>query len=80
MITNLRQAQVILGMPWLMQRNPRIDWVNKTIEMDDKHIRKTTLSMELAIAAQKDEITLPSQYAEYADVFSERTFDVLPPC
>ena len=71
LITNLRQTQVILGMPWLQQKNPCINWVNRTIETDDEHIRKTTLSTELAIAAQKDEVTLPLQYTEYADVFSE---------
>ena len=38
MITNLGRAQVILGMPWLKQRNPQINWVNKTIEVDDEHI------------------------------------------
>ena len=47
--------------------------------LDDKHIRKTTLSTELAIAAHKDEVTLPPQYSNYADVFSEQTFDTLPP-
>ena len=38
-----------------------------------------TLSTELAIAAQKEEVTLPPQYTEYANVFSEQTFDILPP-
>ena len=71
MITNLGRAQIILGMPWLKQRNPRIDWINKTIKVDDEHIQKTTLSTELAIAAQKNKVTLPPQYTEYADVFSE---------
>ena len=79
MITNLGRAQIILGMPWLKQRNPQIDWINKTIKVDDEHIQKTTLSTELAIAAQKNEVTLPPQYTEYADVFLERTFDVLLP-
>ena len=79
MIVDLGQAQVVLRMPWLTQNNPRINWVKKTISFDDEHIQKTTLSTELAIAAQKEEITLPPQYAEYADVFSERTFDILPP-
>ena len=45
--------------------------------LNDEHIHKTTLSMELAIAAPKDEVTLPSQYSTYADVFSEQTFDTL---
>ena len=79
MIISLGRPQVVLGMPWLMKHNPHIDWEKKTVTLDDEHIRKTTLSMELAIAAHKDEVTLPPQYSEYADVFSEQTFDALPP-
>ena len=78
MIVGLGQPQVVLGMPWLTKHNPRIDWEKKTVILDDEHIRKTTLSTELAIAAPKDEVTLPSQYSTYADVFSEQTFDALP--
>ena len=58
-------------MPWLTKNNPSIDWIKKTILFDDEHIRKTTLSTELAIATQKDKVVLPPQYANYADVFSE---------
>ena len=79
MIVGLGQPQIILGMPWLTKYNPHIDWEKKTMTFDDEHICKTTLSTELAIAAHKDEITLPSQYSVYADVFSEQTFDALPP-
>ena len=79
MIVGLGRAQVVLGMPWLAKNNPQIDWVKKTISFDNEHIRKTTLSMELTIAAQKDDVVLPPQYADYTDVFSERTFDALPP-
>ena len=66
-------------MPWLTKHNPHIDWERKTVTLDVEHIRKTTLSTELAIAAHKDEVTLPSQYSVYANVFSEQTFDTLPP-
>ena len=52
----------------------------KTVTLDAEHIRKTTLSTELAIATHKDEVTLPPQYSAYADVFSEQTFNTLPPC
>ena len=63
-----------------MKNNPRIDWVKKTIPFnDDEHIRKTTLSTKLAISTKKDEVILPPQYADYADVFSEQTFNALPP-
>ena len=78
-IIGLGRSQVVLGMPWLTKHNPWIDWEKKTVTLDDEHICKTTLSTELAIAAHKDEVTLPQQYLEYTDVFSEQTFGALPP-
>ena len=62
MIVGLGHAQVTLGMPWLTQRNPWINWVEKSITLDEEHIWKTTLSTELAITTHKDEVTLPPQY------------------
>ena len=79
MIVGLGRSQVVLGMPWLTKHNPHIDWEKKTMTLDNEHICKTTLPTELAIAARKDEVTLPPQYSIYADVFSEQTFDALPP-
>ena len=79
MIVDLGRSQVVLGMPWLAKHNPHIDWEKKTVTLANEHICKTTLSTELAIAAHKDEVTLPQQYSEYTDVFSEQTFDALPP-
>ena len=66
-------------MPWLTKNNPCINWVKKTILFNDEQIRRTTLSTKLTITAQKDEVALPPQYNNYADVFSERMFDALPP-
>ena len=79
MIVGLGRSQIVLGMPWLTKHNPHIDWEKKTVTLNTKHICKTTLSTELAIAAHKDEVILPPQYSVYADVFSEQTFDILPP-
>ena len=79
MIVGLGRPQVVLGMPWLTKHNPHIDWERKTVTLDTEYIRKTTLSTELAITMHKDEVTLPPQYSVYADVFSEQTFDTLPP-
>ena len=79
MIVGLGRAQIVLGMPWLAKHNPRIDWVNKTVLLDDEHIQKTTLSTELAITANRDEVILPPQYSKYADVFGEQMFNTLPP-
>ena len=66
MIIGLGWAQLVLGMPWLTKNNPCIDWVKKTISFNKEHIRKTTLSTELAITARKDKVVLPPQYADYA--------------
>ena len=79
MIVGLGRSQIVLGMPWLIKHNPQIDWEKKTMTLNDEHICKTTLSTELAIAAHKDEVTLPQQYSEYANVFSKQTFNALPP-
>ena len=79
MMVGLGRPQVVLGMPWLTKHNPHIDWEKKTMVLDKEPICKTTLSTELAIATHKDEITLPLQYSAYADVFSEQTFNTLPP-
>ena len=79
MIVGLGRAQVVLGMPWLTKNNPHIDWATKTISFLNEHIRKTTLSTELAIAAMKDEVVLPPQYSEYTDIFGEQMFSTLPP-
>ena len=59
MVVGLGRTQIVLGMLWLAKHNPRIDWVNKTILLDDEHIRKTTLSTELTIATNKDNVVLP---------------------
>ena len=54
MIVGLGRTQIVLGMPWLTKNNPCIDWAKRTISLnDDEHIRKTTLSTELTIAAKK---------------------------
>ena len=79
MIIGLGRTQIVLGMPWLAKHNLRIDWVNKTISLNDEHIRKTTLSTELAIATNEDNVVLPPQYSEYANVFGEQMFNILPP-
>ena len=42
-------------------------------------LKDTTLSTELAIASDKEEVTLPPQYTKYTDVSAKQTFDTLPP-
>ena len=79
MIVGLGCAQVILGMPWLTQKNPWIDWVKKSVTFNKEHIHNTTLSTKFTIATWKDDVSLLQQYTDYADVFSKKMFDTLPP-
>ena len=62
---------------YAQQRNTATLW--RVLGEDHPHIRKLTLSMELAQAAEKVEQKLPSQYTKYAKVFDELGEGELPP-
>ena len=42
-------------------------------------IQKITLSTQLAQDAKTTEVSLPKWCEDFADVFSEKTYDILPP-
>ena len=45
----------------------------------DESIQKITLSTQLAQDAKTSEILLPKWCEDFTDVFSEKTYDILPP-
>ena len=45
----------------------------------NKHINKITISTQLAQANKPKDISVPNFYSSFADVFSEQTYDILPP-
>ena len=45
----------------------------------DKSIQKITLSTQLAQEAKTSKVSLPEWCKDFEDVFSEKTYDVLPP-
>ena len=53
--------------------------LRQVLGKDHPHIRKLTLSMALAQAAERVEQKLPPQYAKYAKVFDEPKGGELPP-
>jgi hypothetical protein len=66
--------QAILGMPWLRDQNPSIDWKEQTI----------TLTKVCQIASEEEADPdplqgLPPIYHEFSKVFGEEEFKVLPP-
>jgi hypothetical protein len=66
--------QVILGMPWLRDQNPSIDWKEQTITLAE--------SGWVASKEEADENPLqglPSIYHKFSKVFGEEEFKVLPP-
>jgi hypothetical protein len=66
--------QAILGMPWLKNQNPSIDWKEQTITLAE------TVQITSEEEADKDPLQgLPSIYHEFANVFGEEEFKVLPP-
>ena len=45
----------------------------------DESIQKITLSTQLTLDAKTSELSLPKWCKDFEDVFSEKTYDVLPP-
>jgi hypothetical protein len=74
LICPIGENQVILGMPWLKNQNPSIDWREQTLTLPEK-----------AQIASEEEANqgplqgLPPIYHEFAKVFREEEFKVLPP-
>jgi hypothetical protein len=66
--------QAILGMPWLKDQNPDINWKEQTITLAEK------IQIASEEEADKDPLQgLPSIYHEFSKVFGEEEFKVLPP-
>lgn len=80
-ITTLSRQDIFLGLDWLGKHNPTIDWATKKIAFPNG-IRINafqTTSTRIAAAAKKEEVHLPDQYKDFADIFDEHGFDELPP-
>jgi hypothetical protein len=66
--------QAILGMPWLKDQNPSINWREQTLTLSE------TIQIASEEEADKDPLQgLPSIYHEFSRVFGEKEFKVLPP-
>jgi hypothetical protein len=74
LICPIGNNDVILGMPWLKDQNPQIDWKEQTLSLME--------SAQIASEEEADKDSLkglPSIYHEFAKVFGEEEFKVLPP-
>jgi hypothetical protein len=74
LVCPIGKNQAILGMPWLQDQNPDIDWKEQTITLAE--ISKIASEEE----ADSDPLKgLPPIYHEFAKVFGEEEFKTLPP-
>ena len=63
----------ILGMSWLKQANPTINWDKRMVQMDTKPVGQQHKISALA------ELTIPAEYAEFEAMFTEPAVeDTLP--
>ena len=85
---------IILGMAWLRENNPTIDWARRTVSLPSHTPSTPTDSEILALASTSPALQVypfmetvnpstvdepPKFLAEYADVFSKTLADQLPP-
>lgn len=70
-ITKLETFPIVLGMPWLQECNPVIDWKACTLQLGGAHLRAT-------MTVEYDLTTIPPDYHDYADMFSKKNADTLP--
>ncbi|KAF8691051.1 hypothetical protein RHS03_08835, partial [Rhizoctonia solani] len=78
LVRNTRSHAAILGIKWLENHNPKIDWNSCTLSFPH------TLPEHMAIAkeeeADKNPLEgVPPEYHQYAKVFGEEEFNKLPP-
>ncbi|PQM43474.1 hypothetical protein VC83_09660 [Pseudogymnoascus destructans] len=82
-------VDVILGMDWIVQVNPQIDWqtqiwrypfdISKAMEVGIEELDKGDTAFVLALTSEGAlEPQCPREYAEFADVFSKERAEDLP--
>ncbi|QRW24434.1 Retrotransposable element Tf2 protein [Rhizoctonia solani] len=78
LICNTGSHAAILGLKWLDNHNPEIDWNLQTLSFPHKPPEHAAIAEE----EEADENTLegvPPEYHQYAKVFGEEEFNKLPP-
>ena len=90
-ITKLIDYPIILGITWLRQHNPSIQWPNNSVLIPNKTIIPTpdkkqticTLYSQLPPTSNSnspiDTIMIPPEYSDFTDVFSKKAAEQLPP-
>lgn len=89
-ITRLGDYDLVLGLPWLRQHNPNIDWANKVVSFETEYCKKECLRKAeeeeyqriWAVTTEEPptkEQLVPKKYHDFLDVFDKATSEQLPP-
>jgi hypothetical protein len=90
LLSNLGGVDVILGLPWLRQENPVVNWKEGTLEWrkeelhrvkeDHQGIRRYLRGAMIAKETKKDERTIvPKEFHRYIQIFRKKATDRFPP-
>jgi hypothetical protein len=77
-ISNIGNHQLVLGMSWLKQHNPTINWDKHSLLFGSPYCSNNCLSKP-AILELKGESPIPLPYQEFSRVFSDEESSKLPP-
>ena len=75
---------IILGLPWLCDTNPAVDWSSHVISFartpssPSSHLLSHASDFALPYSYVANQ-TIPPEYADFADVFAKSSADKLPP-
>lgn len=89
LIGNTGNDDVVLGHNWLQQHNPKVDWVEQTIEMTHCpctcHQWQSVIASQLAVKTVKQEETeeelcqmISKEFHDFLDLFHEHLLGTFP--
>uniref|UniRef100_A0A803TG69 ribonuclease H n=1 Tax=Anolis carolinensis TaxID=28377 RepID=A0A803TG69_ANOCA len=83
-ISPIATYNVILGIPWLEQANPEVDWRGKSLSFREQQAEWEIgkIAEEGGEGEESEEITkelLPPEYRDFVDVFNQKEASKLPP-
>ena len=70
LVTELEKDKMILGLPWLKQYNPKIDWNTGKIDIDSIHVENTFSRMFMrSVELARMEVIKPRPRPDIEEVF-----------
>lgn len=77
LVTSLGKEDIILGLPWLKQRNPTINWKEGTISIN-KTTTATSLAQQKEVIAKPLTEMIPPHYHDFLPLFEKKASERFP--